>query len=179
MCNRYLLEFFPLVMTNIAMENGLLWLIYPVDMLIFHSYVNVYQRVVTTLRYTHGTIATVPGDAPPKKRTSIDYITLIQSSSDFPMVFMFLYTCKIDSHYIKAVLQESSDFPMIFVRFFCGTIALYPIETTEQCWGLPSTLGRNHRGWCIDGLLSVVICFTTKIGQPVILGNGYPLVMTK
>ena len=115
-------------MTNIAMENGHLWLIYPLDMLIFHSYVNVYQRVVTTLRYTHGTIATVPGDAPPKKRTSIDYIKpLIQSSGDFPMVFMFFYTRKIDSHYIKAVLQESSDFPMI------GTIALSPIETTEQC----------------------------------------------
>jgi hypothetical protein len=36
---------YPLVMTNIAIENcHLLW-IFPLNMVIFHSYVNVYQRV--------------------------------------------------------------------------------------------------------------------------------------
>ena len=28
------------------MENGHLWLIYPLKMVIFHSYVNIYQRVI-------------------------------------------------------------------------------------------------------------------------------------
>ena len=37
---------YPLVMTNIAIENDHLWWIFPLNMVIFHSYVNVYQRVI-------------------------------------------------------------------------------------------------------------------------------------
>ena len=38
--------YYPLVICYIAIENGHLWWIYPLTMVIFHSFVKVYQRVM-------------------------------------------------------------------------------------------------------------------------------------
>jgi len=48
---------YPLVMSNIAIENGHRIVSFPINsMVIFHSYVNVYQRV-TVRKMGHGIMA--------------------------------------------------------------------------------------------------------------------------
>ena len=60
---------YPLVICCIAMENGLFFSVdLPIDsMVIFHSYVNVYQRVVTKYNQITKSYSWLVVEPPPRK----------------------------------------------------------------------------------------------------------------